>query len=203
MEKNILEELKYIPIFENFLKKIGFKRIDGAIFGLLVLSEKPLSSFEIETTLNLSQSATSTSLKTLLHYGAIETIESRESRMQIHSARLDMLTIVSAIFSKRDREDISNFKKTAKKILENNNIGPKSKKRLESIILTCEIAESVMNFIIGLSQKQIAESYPQILKKLPKTLDLLTQSVDFTASLKYLVTSKLNKNFFSQDTYEK
>jgi DNA-binding transcriptional regulator GbsR (MarR family) len=66
----------------------------------LVLSERPLTSPEIEKALNLSQSATSTSLKTLSHYGAIETIESRESRVQIHSARLDMLSIVSAIFSK-------------------------------------------------------------------------------------------------------
>ncbi len=204
MEKNILsdEELKYIPIFENFLKKIGFKRVDGAIFGLLVLSERPLTSPEIEKALNLSQSATSTSLKTLSHYGAIETIESRESRVQIHSARLDMLSIVSAIFSKRDQEDILNLKKTAKKILEDNNVGAKSQKRLESIILTCEIAESVMNFVMGLSQKQIPDSYPQIIKRLPKALDLLTQSVDISASLKDLVTSRLLKKSSSQGAYE-
>jgi DNA-binding transcriptional regulator GbsR (MarR family) len=204
MEKNILsdEELKYIPIFENFLKKIGFKRVDGAIFGLLVLSERPLTSPEIEKALNLSQSATSTSLKTLSHYGAIETIESRESRLQIHSARLDMLSIVSAIFSKRDQEDILNLKKTAKKILEDKNVGEKSQKRLESIILTCEIAESVMNFVMGLSHKQIPDSYPQIIKRLPKALDLLTQSVDITTSLKDLVASRLLKKSSSQGAYE-
>ena len=204
MEKKILsdEELKYIPIFENFLKKIGFKRIDGAIFGLLVLSEKPLTSPEIENTLNLSQSATSTSLKTLAHYGAIETIESREKRAQIHSAKLDMLAVVSAIFSKRDQEDILGLKKMAKKILQENNVGPKSEKRLESIVLTCEIAESVMNFVMGLSQKQIPESYPQIIKRLPKVLDLLTQSVDISSSFKDLVNSKIFKKSSSGNIYE-
>ncbi len=204
MEKKILsdEELKYIPVFENFLKKIGFKRVDGAIFGLLVLSEKPLTSTEIENSLNLSQSATSTSLKTLSHYGAIETIESRESRVQIHSAKLDMMAIVSAIFSKRDQEDILFFKQTAKKILESENIGVKSKKRLESIVLTCDIAESVMNFVIGLSQKQIPDSYPQIIKRLPKALDLLTQSVDITSTFKDMVASKLLKKSSAQEKYE-
>ena len=204
MEKKILsdEELKYIPIFENFLKKIGFKRIDGAIFGLLVLSERPLTSPEIENTLNLSQSATSTSLKTLSHYGAIETIESREKRAQIHSAKLDMLAVVSAIFSKRDQEDILGLKKMAKKILQENNVGPKSEKRLESIVLTCEIAESVMNFVMGLSQKQIPESYPQIIKRLPKVLDLLTHSVDISSSFKDLVNSKIFKKSSSGNIYE-
>lgn len=204
MEKKILsdEELKYIPIFENFLKKIGFKRVDGAIFGLLILSEKPLTSPEIEKTLNLSQSATSTSLKTLSHYGAIETIESRETRVQIHSAKLNMLAVVSAIFSKRDQEDILGLKKTVKKILQENNVGPKSEKRLESIILTCEIAESVMNFVMGLSQKQIPESYPQIIKRLPKVLDLLTHSVDISSSLKDMVNSKIFKKSSSWDIYE-
>lgn len=204
MEKKILsdEELKYIPIFENFLKKIGFKRVDGAIFGLLILSERPLTSPEIEKTLNLSQSATSTSLKTLSHYGAIETIESRETRVQIHSAKLDMLAVVSAIFSKRDQEDILGLKKTVKKILQENNVGPKSEKRLESIILTCEIAESVMNFVMGLSQKQIPESYPQIIKRLPKVLDLLTHSVDISSSLKDMVNSKIFKKSSSWDIYE-
>lgn len=204
MEKKILsdEDLKYIPIFENFLKKIGFKRVDGAIFGLLVLSERPLTSPEIEETLNLSQSATSTSLKTLSHYGAIETIESREKRAQIHSAKLDMLAVVSAIFSKRDQEDILGLKKMAQKILQENNVGPKSEKRLESIVLTCEIAESVMNFVMGLSKKQIPESYPQIIKRLPKVLDLLSQSVDISSSIKDLVASKILKKSSSGNIYE-
>ena len=155
-----------------------------------------------EVSINLSQSATSTSLKTLSHYGAIETIESREKRAQIHSAKLDMLAVVSAIFSKRDQEDILGLKKMAKKILQENNVGPKSEKRLESIVLTCEIAESVMNFVMGLSQKQIPESYPQIIKRLPKVLDLLTHSVDISSSFKDLVNSKIFKKSSSGNIYE-
>jgi len=46
--------------------------------------------------------------------------------VQIHSAKLDMLAVVSAIFSKRDQEDILGLKKTVKKILQENNVGPKS-----------------------------------------------------------------------------
>ena len=58
----LLHELKY---FEDFLKKIGFKRIEGSVYGYLALSENSLSSEDIQEGLGLSQSAVSNSLKTL------------------------------------------------------------------------------------------------------------------------------------------
>ena len=53
---------KELPHFEMFFNRIGFKRIDGSVFGLLVLSKKALTSEEIEEALGLSQSAVSLSL---------------------------------------------------------------------------------------------------------------------------------------------
>jgi len=71
--------LTEISCFESFLNNIGFKRIDGAIYGLLVLSETPLTSDEIEKTLSLSQSAISLSLKTLTHFGEMVFITGEEA----------------------------------------------------------------------------------------------------------------------------
>ena len=58
IESDFLEEIRH---FENFLSRVGFKRIDGAVYGLLVLAKRPLSSEEIEKALDLSQSAVSLS----------------------------------------------------------------------------------------------------------------------------------------------
>lgn len=63
--------LSELTVFENFLSRIGFKRIDGSVFGLLVLSETPMTQDEIGEILGISQSAVSQSLKTLDLYGPL------------------------------------------------------------------------------------------------------------------------------------
>ncbi|RLA64516.1 MAG: hypothetical protein DRQ88_10735 [Epsilonproteobacteria bacterium] len=189
------KDLQELGVFEDFLNSIGFKRIEGAVFGLLVLSDTPLTSDEIEKTLNLSQSATSTALKTLAHYGAIETRENRENRKKEHSAKNDSLSIVASIFRKRDQEKILGLKKAAEKILKTKE-DPEtpSYKRLESIISTSEIAESVMNFVFGLAEREIPDQYPQIIKRLPKALDLIAKSVEpvdvLTNSVKTFINNR-------------
>jgi len=188
-------EIKELRIFEDFLNSIGFKRLEGTVFGLLVLSDTPLTSEEIAKTLNLSQSATSTSLKTLAHYGAIETREGRENRAKLHTAKDDSLSIVASIFRKRDQEKIIGLKKAAERLLKTkSNPDAPSYKRLKSIISTSEIAESVMNFIFGLAERDIPEQYPQIIKRLPKAFDLITKSVVpvdiLTNSVKNFISSR-------------
>lgn len=203
------EILKELPHFEMFFYRIGFKRIDGAVFGLLVLAQKPLTSEEIEQTLNLSQSAVSLSLKTLTHFGAIETRDSRESsKAKVHSAKEDSLSIVATLFRKREEESISDFKLMAMRVLERSH-GPQNearKKRMHSIISTCEIAESVMNFVITISQNRSKEmhnsyssQYEAIVKRLPKALDFIASSAapisEITNGLKENITEKLKSNF--------
>ena len=206
------EILKELPHFEMFFNRIGFKRIDGSVFGLLVLAQKPLTSEEIEETLNLSQSAVSLSLKTLANFGAIETKDIREnSKARVHTAREDSLSIVASVFRKREEEYIDDFKLMALRVLEKseaNQIFPSQdrKKRMQSIISTCEIAESVMNFVITIAQnksrenhEQYAAQYEAIVKKLPKALDLIASAsgplADFTISLKENLTGRIKNNF--------
>jgi DNA-binding transcriptional regulator GbsR (MarR family) len=206
VEPDILNEL---PHFENFFNRIGFKRIDGSVFGLLVLAQKALTSEEIEETLKLSQSAVSLSLKTLTHFGAIETRDFREnSKAKVHSAKEDSLHIVASVFRKREEEYIADFKMMAQRVLERS-ITPESfarKKRMQSIISTCDIAESVMNFVITIVQNKsrdnhehYAAQYEAIVKRLPKALDLIATTAgpltDLTMSLKENITERFKNNF--------
>ena len=46
-----------LPTFEVFFKTFGFRRILGRVWGLLVLSDRPLSSKEIAVELAISQGA--------------------------------------------------------------------------------------------------------------------------------------------------
>jgi DNA-binding transcriptional regulator GbsR (MarR family) len=117
IEAEILKELTH---FEVFFSRMGFKRIDGSVFGLLALAKKPLTSEEIEQTLNLSQSAVSLSLKTLSHFGAIETSVDRDQpglKSKLHSAKEDSLNIVASVFRKREEEVVADFKRMAIRVL--------------------------------------------------------------------------------------
>ena len=215
MENSAVEAdiLKELPHFEIFFSRIGFKRIDGSVFGLLVLAQKPLTSEEIEEILNLSQSAVSISLKTLTHFGAIETRDQRDnSKAKIHSAKEDSLAIVASVFRKREEEYVLDFKNMAKRVIEKSQ-GPNNlarKKRMNSIVSTCEIAESVMNFVISIAQNKAqfkssdnqdyySAQYDAIVKRLPKALDLIASSAgpitDLTLSLKENLTTTLKNNF--------
>lgn len=202
------EIAKELPHFENFFNRIGFKRIDGSVFGLLVLSEKALTSEEIEEHLKLSQSAVSLSLKTLAHYGAIETRDLREnSKAKVHNAKEDSLNIVASIFRKREEESVQDFKLMAQRVLEKSGSENLARrKRMQSIISTCEIAESVMNFVITIAHNKSRENYENysaqyeaIVKRLPKALDLIAATAgplsDMTGNLKENLTKTFKNNF--------
>lgn len=206
IEPHLINEIVH---FEDFFSRMGFKRIDGSVFGLLVLSKRPLTSEEIEETLKLSQSAVSLSLKSLLHIGAIETRDSRDhkemSKAKVHSAKEDSLSIVASVFRKREEEYVSEFKKMAIRVL-NQSEGDENitrKRRMISIINTCEIAEAVMQFVITIAREKGSEHFDQhyeaVVKKLPKTLELLAMSAgplsEITHNLKDNLTAKLKSNF--------
>jgi len=100
---------------------------------------------------------------------------------------------VATLFKKREQENIRQFKKFAEGLLSKNPefaISPKDPryKKIKSIILTCDIAESVIKFVINLSNLQIPKDYPSIVKKLPLALDIISQSaqplVSFTTQIK-------------------
>jgi DNA-binding transcriptional regulator GbsR (MarR family) len=211
VEPELLNEL---PSFENFFNRIGFKRIDGSVFGLLVLAKKPLTSEEIEQALNLSQSAVSLSLKTLTHFGAIETHGDRDNpgaKARLHSPKEDSLAIVASVFRKREEEIVKDFKRMAQRVLDRSE-GQEfvlRKKRMLSIVSTCEIAEAVMNFVITLADNKTSFStsaqYDSIVSRLPKALDILSSTTaplaDLTMALKENFTEKFKNNL--KGIYEK
>jgi DNA-binding transcriptional regulator GbsR (MarR family) len=182
LEAELKEEL---PYFEAFFSKIGFKRIDGAIYGLLVLSPEFLTSEEIEKELKLSQSAISLSLKTLSTYGIISERETIKGRSKAHGPKVDSLNIAASIFRKREQENIEQFKFMAYRVqkkLAKNIEGPwhlsKRVQRFESIVSTCEIAEAVMDMVIDISKMSHLEAYKGIQRNLPKVMKGLSKNLE-------------------------
>lgn len=192
------ELLEMINHFGNFFSRVGFKKIDGAIFGLLTFAKKPLRSEEIESLLNLSQSAVSQSLKTLNIYSMVETVDDKDQkRLKLHFIKDDAMAIVSSVIRKRELEYLREFEKMNIKSLEIIS-DTKRKERVNSILLTTRFAKTLAEFIAELTDKH--DNPYSIIDKVPAMFQILRGNADLIGQTKdKLQTQLLNKlgNFLS------
>jgi DNA-binding transcriptional regulator GbsR (MarR family) len=142
-----------LPNFEQFFKTFGFKRIHGRIWGLLVLAGQPLSRAEISDYLKLSQGASSTALTELTEWGTITSEFDSVRRCHLHAPVSNTLSIVATVLRRREQVVFQHFKLSATRTLAyvSERHGDKDPRvfTLRSIISTCEIAESVMQLVVG------------------------------------------------------
>ena len=159
LEPQLLEEL---PTFEQFFKTFGFKRVHGRIWGLLVLSDRPLSAKEISHELGLSTGATSTTLNELAEWGAITLHFDSPRRCHLHSPVGNALSIVATVFRRREQVVFQQFRQTAERAL--NFITERHGERdprvvtLRSIIATCDVAEALMQLVFCALQNAMSDS---------------------------------------------
>jgi len=189
--------------FEEFLKQIGFKRIHGSVYGLLVMADRPLSSAQIEEELELSQSAVSQALNKLTDYKAVISVHDREQNCLVHAAADNTLDIVASVFRKRESEILRNYKMTAQRLKQKIIKQGKSEnslqlKRLQSIITTCELGEAIIGFIGTLSDMHLSENIKKITDRLPQVFKLLVSGVGSTSQLQELFESKIKDGIFKK-----
>ena len=142
-----------LPQFELFFKTIGFKRAHGRIWGLLVLTNRPLSAKEICEALHVSQGATSTALHELTEWGAITSEFDQERRCQVHGPVSNTLAIAATVIRRREQVVFQQFKVASQRMLayvqEQHGERDPRVLTLRSIISTCEIAEAVVQLVVG------------------------------------------------------
>jgi hypothetical protein len=154
--------LAELPTFELFFKTFGFKRLHGRIWGLLVLSSRPLSSKEIAAELSISQAATSTSLNELSEWGAIRSTFDSQHRSNLHSPVGNALSIVATVFRRREQVVFQQFRQTAERSLAfiKGRYGERDPRvlTLRSIITTCDIGEALMQLVFAAVQNAMSDS---------------------------------------------
>jgi DNA-binding transcriptional regulator GbsR (MarR family) len=157
-QKGVLEGLDaelaaQLPTFEQFFKTFGFKRVHGRIWGLLVLIGRPLSAKEIQVGLSLSQGATSQALKQLEEWGAITTEFDSQRRCHLHAPVSNTLSIAATVIRRREQVAFQQFKAAASRTLAyvTERYGERDPRvmTLRSIVSTCEIAEAVIQLVVG------------------------------------------------------
>lgn len=174
------DDLRY---FEDFLKSVGFKRIEGAVYGLLVLSIDSLSSEDIQNNLKLSQAAVSNALKTLSFYGAINVSLDSDKGCRVYTANEDCLSIVSNVLQKREAQVVREYKLMMQGLLSKySNKGKTSLDprimRLKSIISTCELGESIISFTTSLDSMRLKDNLYVVTEKLPQVFNIILSGAE-------------------------
>ncbi len=194
-----------IPHFETFFARVGFKRTDGAVFGLLTFSTDSLRSEEIQSILGLSQPAVSNALKTLTQYSMIETRDHPENkRIKVHSPKENAISIVAGILRKREMEYLLDFEKVttdalaeAQKLKDTNVIN-----RLQTIVSTTKFAKSLTDFIVKVDE-EFDNPYP-VIDRIPGTLKFLKENYNQIQNKKNNITGIVGKKLNELlDTMEK
>jgi len=189
LSDELLIELRH---FETFFKKIGFKSIEGSIYGLLVLANEPLSPEDIRAELSLSQSAVSNALKTLKFYNSIVTSEDRIRGCRTYAASEDCLSIVVNVFRKRETNFIRDYRQMAERALlvsrkeglDDENVRVK---RLTSIAKTCEFGESIIKFVYSLDELGFNKHFVHIAEKMPLLFDLILEGPEKVAGASNMI----------------
>ena len=163
-----------LPVFEQFFKTFGFKRVHGRIWGLLVLAGQPLSAREVCEALALSQGATSTALNELIEWGAVTSEFDSPRRCHLHSPVSNTLSIVATVMRRREQVAFQQFRSAASRTLNyvQERYGDRDPRvfTLRSIISTCEIAESVVQLVVGAVANALDDSESLLHKALSTAL---------------------------------
>lgn len=171
LDQELVDEL---PVFENFFKTFGFKRIHGRVWGLLVLSDGALSSRQISETLGISQGATSTTLNELGDWGAITSQFDSSRRCNLHTAVGNTLSIVATVFRRREQVVFQQFKQTSERALEfiRKRYGERDPRvfTLRSIITTCELGEALMQLVFSAVSNALEDNQSLLSKALHAAL---------------------------------
>src|SRR5260221_334100 len=151
-----------LPVFEQFFKPFGFKRVHGRVWGLLVLAGQPLSSREVGDQLSLSQGATSTCLNELTEWGAIQSGFDAARRCHLHAPVGNTLSIVATVFRRREQVVIGRFKQSVRSMLVyvRGRYGERDPRvfTLRSISSSLEIADAVLQLVFSSVERALGDS---------------------------------------------
>ena len=86
----------------NFIKYWGFKNIHGEIWTYLYLRNRPMSSLELQTELDISKALLSKSINELLAYDLIEFVESVEHGRATYTAKENIFEVIKNVLNRRE-----------------------------------------------------------------------------------------------------
>lgn len=154
----------FIRITGELGASLGLNRSVGQIYGLLYMSDKPLSLDTIVTTLKMSKGSVSLNIRELERWEAVKKIWISGSRKDFYEAKPDFINIIYKRIKIRTEKVLNNFNSALADFEKKNSLNDIQKQRLVQIREIQDIF------------RKVAENMPQeiSIKKIEKITSTLS-----------------------------
>lgn len=146
----------YIMTWGELATRWGLNRTEAQIHALLFVSESPLTMEEISQTLGVARSNVSNSLKELLGWKIIKTVNVRGNRRKHYAAIQDVWEMFRSVVYEQKRRNIDPFialaKDTKVKLGANRNRDSGENHALHQVTQMVEFLEATMTWYAQLQQ---------------------------------------------------
>ncbi|MBN1384023.1 MAG: hypothetical protein JW983_03970 [Elusimicrobia bacterium] len=123
----------FIRIIGELGANLGLNRSVGQIYGLLYMSDKPVSLDTIVTTLKMSKGSVSLNIRELERWEAVKKIWVSGSRKDFYEARPDFMNIIYKRIKIRLEKILSTFNSALEDFEKKNSLNDTQKQRLTQI----------------------------------------------------------------------
>jgi DNA-binding transcriptional regulator GbsR (MarR family) len=127
----------------DFIRYWGFRRIHGAIWTQLYLSQFPLSCSQLVKNLGLSKALISPALEELCHYKLIEEVPSHNDKTKIYQAASNVNDVIKKILKTREKimmkEITHHFSKFLDKTSQNDLLDQNRIQNLQEMIMSANL----------------------------------------------------------------
>ena len=96
----------------------GFSRIMGQLYGVLYLSQEPLSLDQLSEKLMVSKGSVSTNVRALERWGMVQQVWVKADRKDYYKAETKFMDIVIKILQEREKKEFDNALKTVSECLD-------------------------------------------------------------------------------------
>ncbi len=135
----------------DFIKYWGFRKIHGAIWTQLYLSQEPLSCAQLTQMLNFSKALISPALSELVEFGLIQLLESSNEKTKMSKTTENIDDVIKNILRNRESKIIQNISNKFEKIIKNNDkFKDTDLEKLNNIGDMIYSVKIMLNFIISL-----------------------------------------------------
>ena len=132
MKKNTFNQ-EFIRITGELGAGLGLNRSIGQIYGLLYMSDKPLSLDTIATTLKMSKGSVSLNIRELEKWEAVKKIWVNGTRKDFYEANSDFINIIYKRTKMRTEKILNNFNSAIEGFEKKNSVSEIQKQRLIQI----------------------------------------------------------------------
>ncbi len=132
----------------NFIRYWGFRRIHGALWTQLYLSQTPLSATHLVRRLKVSKALVSPALAELEKWKLILPTQSQDAKTKFYTADPDVYKVIRSVLQKREQPLIDEVQKKLFSLQSNSNDDSTNSQRLKELEAMIQSAQFGLQFIL-------------------------------------------------------